>query len=171
MRARPPGRVASLLPPVARGKLAVHSFGRNARLMKGSRRELKVEGAVELPHVIAYLEQLVEGLRSGAAVVRRGEEQVVLGPRGIVGFSLAAVEKGKRQRLSLELSWRKFNAPSADTDLTIGPAPKAEPAASPASLYASGPDLSAYAGGQGEAEEAAGEEAAGEEAAPPEQAS
>jgi amphi-Trp domain-containing protein len=88
--------------------------------MKGSRQGLKVEGAVELPHVISYLEQLVTALKSGAVRVHRGEEQVVLGPRGVVGFSLAASDKGKRQKLTLELSWRKFAAPDPELDLAIG---------------------------------------------------
>lgn len=97
--------------------------------MKHPRQELRVEGAVELPHVISYLEQLVGALRSGMVRVHRGDEQVVLGPRGVIGFSLAAAEKGKRQRLSLELSWRKYDAPDADLDLTIGPAAELPPAA------------------------------------------
>lgn len=100
-----------------------------ATVMKGSRRSLKVEGAVELPHVIAYLEQLVQALKSGAVRVHRGEEQVILGPRGIVGFSLAAADKGKRQKLALELSWRKFSAPDQEIDLAIGPAPEPPPEA------------------------------------------
>lgn len=83
---------------------------------------LTVEGAVELPHVIGYLEALVQALKSGAAKVQRGDEQVVLGPRGVVGFSLAAVDKGKRQKLSLTLSWRKYAAPDEALDLSIGPA-------------------------------------------------
>ncbi|PCC69977.1 amphi-Trp domain-containing protein [Nannocystis exedens] len=96
--------------------------------MKSSRQELKIDGAVEVPHVIAYLEQLVTALKSGAVRVHRGAEQVVLGPRGVVGFSLAASDKGKRQKLSLELSWRKFAAPDADLDLVIGPAAELPPA-------------------------------------------
>lgn len=96
--------------------------------MKGSRQGLKIEGAVELPHVISYLEHLVEALKSGAVRVHRGEDQIVLGPRGVVGFSLAASDKGKRQKLSLELSWRKFNAPDPELDLVIGPAPEPPPA-------------------------------------------
>lgn len=97
--------------------------------MKTSRQELKVEGAVEVPHLIAYLEQLVTALKSGTVRVHRGAEQVVLGPRGVVGFSLEASDKGKRQKLALELSWRKFDAPDADLDLVIGPASELPPAA------------------------------------------
>ncbi|MCY1066791.1 amphi-Trp domain-containing protein [Nannocystis sp. RBIL2] len=95
--------------------------------MKSSRQELQIDGAVEVPYVIAYLEQLVTALKSGSVRVHRGAEQVVLGPRGVVGFSLAASDKGKRQKLTLELSWRKFAAPDADLDLVIGPAAELPP--------------------------------------------
>jgi amphi-Trp domain-containing protein len=90
--------------------------------MKRPRRELKVDGAVELPHVISYLEQLVQALRSGTVRVHRGEDHVVLGPRGVLGFSIAVAEKGKRQKLALELTWRRYDAPDADLDLVIRPA-------------------------------------------------
>ncbi len=91
--------------------------------MKQARNELKVEGAVELPRVVEYLEQLVAALKAGTARVRqaseKGEREIVLGPRGVVGFALTASDKGKRQRLSLDLTWRKFNAPDAELDLHI----------------------------------------------------
>lgn len=109
--------------------------------MKGSRQELKVDGAVELPHAIAYLEQLVQALKSGTAEVRQGDQSIVLGPRGVVGFSLRAVDKGKRQRLALELEWRKFKAPAAELDLAIGAAPEAAPEApapDPTTAYTAG---------------------------------
>lgn len=108
--------------------------------MKASRHELKVDGAVELPQAIAYLEQLVQALRSGTAEVRQGDEAIVLGPRGVVGFALRVTDRGKRQRLELELEWRKFKAPAAELDLTIGaPAePQPEPAADPSATYTAG---------------------------------
>lgn len=109
--------------------------------MKGSRQELKVDGAVELPQAITYLEQLVQALKSGTAEVRQGDHAIVLGPRGVVGFSLRAVDKGKRQRLALELEWRKFKAPAAELDLTVGTAPAPAPEApveDPASAYSAG---------------------------------
>lgn len=108
--------------------------------MKATRQELKVDGAVELPQAIAYLEQLVQALKAGTAEVRQGDHAIVLGPRGVVGFSLRAVDKGKRQRLALELEWRKFKAPAAELDLTIGAAaePQPEPAADPSATYTAG---------------------------------
>lgn len=108
--------------------------------MKSTRQELKVDGAVELPQAIAYLEQLVQALKSGTAEVRQGDHAIVLGPRGVVGFSLRAVDKGKRQRLALELEWRKFKAPAAELDLTIGTSAEPQPAAAedPAAAYTAG---------------------------------
>lgn len=94
--------------------------------MKHARNDLTVEGAVELPHVVEYLEQLVQALKAGTARVRQGDKEVVLGPRGVVGFSLSASDRGKRQRLALELTWRKFNAPDPALDLHISGAPVAD---------------------------------------------
>ena len=78
------------------GRRLLRHFGRGkVRYPRMKRRQaLEVEGAVELPHVIGYLEQLVQALKSGAARVQRGDEQVILGPRGVVGFSLAAEDSG-----------------------------------------------------------------------------
>lgn len=93
--------------------------------MKHARKDLKVEGAVELPHVVAYLEQLVQALKAGTVRIRQEDEEVVLGPRGVVGFSLSARDRGRRQSLALELTWRKFNAPDPALDLHIDASPTA----------------------------------------------
>lgn len=127
------------------------------------KRELKVEGAALVPHVIHYLEGLVAGLRSGTVQVSCGEEQLVLGPRGVVGFSLRASERSKRQKLTLELSWRKLDPPDAAIDLTIGAAPEPEPTESPASLYSGGGKLGSEYTSGGATEEAAAEPEEGAE--------
>lgn len=88
--------------------------------MKFARNDLKVEGAAPVAHVVAYLEQLAQALKAGTAHVRQGDQQIVLGPGDIVGFSLAASDRGKRQSLSLELTWRKRNVPASELDLHIG---------------------------------------------------
>ena len=69
--------------------------------MKHARKDLKVEGAVELPHVVAYLEQLVLALKAGTVRIRQEDEEVVLGPRGVIGFALSARDRGRRQSLAL----------------------------------------------------------------------
>lgn len=69
--------------------------------------DLTVEAAVSVPQVVEYLEQLVTALKSGAVHVRVGEQELVLGPRGVLGLKLHARQRGKRQKLALELTWRK----------------------------------------------------------------
>lgn len=84
---------------------------------------IEVEGATPLPRVLETLEALVAALRTGSVEVRHGEESIVLGPREVLGFELSARSKGKRQRLTLELKWRKYGAADADLDLAIRPGP------------------------------------------------
>ena len=61
---------------------------------------------------------------SGAVHVQVGSHELVLGPRGVLGFQLHARQKGKRQKLALELSWRKkLVAPDERLDISIRPAP------------------------------------------------
>jgi amphi-Trp domain-containing protein len=88
--------------------------------MKFARNDLKVEGAAPVAHVVAYLEQLAQALKAGTAHVRQGDRQIVLGPSDVVGFSLAACDRGKRQSVTLELTWRKRNIPATELDLQIG---------------------------------------------------
>lgn len=107
--------------------MGVRPSGPESQVMKFTRNDLKVEGAAEVAHVVAYLEQLAQALKAGTAHVRRGDQQIVLGPSGVVGFSLAASDRGKRQSLTLELSWRKRSVPATELDLTISS--EASPAA------------------------------------------
>lgn len=87
--------------------------------MKFIRKDLKVEGNAEVAHVVAYLEQLAQALKSGTAQIARADQQIVLGPSAVVGFSLAASDRGKRQSVTLELSWRKRSVPAGELDLRI----------------------------------------------------
>lgn len=92
--------------------------------MKQSHKEVIVEAAVAVPQVVELLEQLVSALKSGAVHVHVGSQELVLGPRGVLGVQLHARQKGKRQKLALELSWRKKRvAPDESLDLSIRPAP------------------------------------------------
>lgn len=92
--------------------------------MKQSRKEVIVQAAIPVPQVVEYLEQLVAALKSGAVHVNAGSQELVLGPRGVLGFELRARQKGKRQKLALELSWRKrLVSPDEGVELSIRPAP------------------------------------------------
>ena len=77
--------------------------------MKQTRRhtDLTVEAALTGPQVAEYLEQLAAALKSGAVHVHAGAHELVLGPRDVLGLKLRARQKAKRQKLVLELTWRK----------------------------------------------------------------
>jgi len=98
--------------------------------MKQSHNEVILESAVPVPQVVEYLEQLVAALKSGAVHVHVGSQEIVLGPRDVLGFELRARQKGKRQKLALELSWRKkLVAPDEGLDLSFRSAPELAPEA------------------------------------------
>ena len=133
--------------------------------MKHARNEVTVEGALELPRVIETLESLIAALKTGAVQVQHDGESIVLGPRGILGFELTASEKGKRQRLALEFTWRKFSAADTEFDLSIKPAPSpalARVISDYASGEAAGDAASANDSEASETSEPAAAESAGE---------
>ncbi|MBA3548063.1 MAG: amphi-Trp domain-containing protein, partial [Nannocystis sp.] len=83
-----------------------------------------MEAAVSVPQVVEYLEQLVAALKSGAVHVHAGGQELVLGPRDVLGLKLRARQKGKRQKLALELTWRKKQlAPETGLGLEFRAAP------------------------------------------------
>jgi amphi-Trp domain-containing protein len=130
--------------------------------MKQSRNKITVEGAAPLPRVLETLEALVAALKTGSAEVRLGDQSIVLGPRDILGFELSARARGKRQRLALELTFRKLGAADADPGLSIRPGP-APTVARAIADYAAAAAAGASTDAEGtETSEAARPESAGE---------
>ena len=93
--------------------------------MKQVRKDLTVEGAATVPQVVEYLEELAQALRSGAVHLRHGDQELVLGPRGVVGFEVRARQRGKRQRLALEIRWRRKLLVPEPLELRFAGAPAA----------------------------------------------
>jgi amphi-Trp domain-containing protein len=71
------------------------------------KREVSMEGFMELKDAIAYLENALKGLKDGKVVIQKGEEVVELVPEKNVYFSLNAKVKKEKERLSMELFWGK----------------------------------------------------------------
>ena len=135
--------------------------------MKQSRNEVILEAAVPVPQVVEYLEQLVAALKSGAVHVHVGSQEIVLGPRGVLGFEMRARQKGKRQKLALELSWRKkLVAPDEGLDLSFRSAP-AEVAPEAIEVVDLDAAEAASAGAAADASSAKGEAHEGEAASSP----
>ena len=95
--------------------------------MKQARKDLTVEGAATVSQVAEYLEQLAQALRTGAVHVQHGDQELVLGPRGVLGLEVRARQRGKRQRLALELTWRrKLLVPDLASALRFAAGPASE---------------------------------------------
>lgn len=99
--------------------------------MKQARNKITIEGAAPLSRVLETLEALVAALKTGSAELRLGDQSVVLGPRDILDFELSARARGKRQRLNLELTFRKLGIADPDPGLSIRPGPVARAATDP----------------------------------------
>jgi len=137
--------------------------------MKHARnKDLTVEATASVPQVVEYLEQLAAALKSGAVHMHIGGQELVLGPRGVLGLKLRARQRGKRQKLALELAWRKkLVSPDQDLGLRFAPAP-AEPAPEAIEVVGDAEDAEVSAGDAADATEdaARGEAHEGELAAP-----
>lgn len=97
--------------------------------MKQARKDLTVDGAATVSQVAEYLEQLAQALRAGAVHVQHGDQELVLGPRGVLGLEVRARQRGKRQRLALELTWRrKLLVPDLASALRFAAGPASEAA-------------------------------------------
>lgn len=80
------------------------------------KRKLSFESFLGRDEAVAYFEQVLAGLSDGSVELRQGENGLSLSPGAEVGFELVASQKGKKEKLSIEFSWR---AEKGDADLSI----------------------------------------------------
>jgi amphi-Trp domain-containing protein len=57
--------------------------------------------------VIAYLEQLLDGLKSGTVYVQQGNEYVALSPANPIKIAVSASQKEGKEKISFEMTWGK----------------------------------------------------------------
>lgn len=100
----------------------------------------KLDVTMTLPYMeaVAYLEDMLESLKSGKVVVQKGTEFVSMIPGDQVTMELGAKSKKGKQKFSFEMSWTE----SGEGDLVISgkepvfAAPAAEAAPEPAEAEA-----------------------------------
>lgn len=85
-----------------------------------SKNKLEIEGIMERSQVIAYLENLVEGLKAGSVHIQAGHETAVLTPPNIVDFEMEVGQKKEKSKISLEISWRTDGKGAIGNQITIG---------------------------------------------------
>ena len=73
---------------------------------KRGKQEVTYRGSTTTGEVAAYLQALVDGLKSGTICVQRGEDHLSLRPAGELELEVSARRKGRRESFRLALSWR-----------------------------------------------------------------
>ncbi|WP_018123481.1 amphi-Trp domain-containing protein [Desulfovibrio oxyclinae] len=67
--------------------------------------KVKIKQVLSREEVVTYLEDLLDGLKSGSIVVSRDDEQVALEPAERMNVEVEAKVKKDKRKFSLELSW------------------------------------------------------------------
>ncbi len=91
-------------------------------------KELSFEATMELGDALAYLNQMASSLKDGKLVIEQaGADFVVLEPAELVQMEVAASSKKDKEKIGIELSWKKILPIDSGADLKIS---SIEPAAS-----------------------------------------
>ncbi len=72
-----------------------------------SKKEVSMEGMMELSAAVSYLEGLVKSLKEGKVVVQKGDEFVELTPEKNVYLEIEAKQKKEKEKITVELFWGK----------------------------------------------------------------
>jgi amphi-Trp domain-containing protein len=69
------------------------------------KKEMKTKMTVDLDKAIAYIECLLDGLKSGTLVVEHDEGKMTLHPEKVVKLEIETEEKDGNQELEIEMKW------------------------------------------------------------------
>ncbi|MBD3403163.1 amphi-Trp domain-containing protein [candidate division GN15 bacterium] len=70
-----------------------------------SKKEVSFKGRLEQQQVMAYLNELVTGLKTGTVYVQNGDGYVSLSPGRLINIEIEAVEKKDKEKLVIEMTW------------------------------------------------------------------
>lgn len=84
-----------------------------------SKREISFKGRIAQAKAIAYIEELLNGLKNDALYVQNDDEYVALKPTDDVLFEVEASQKKGKERLSIELTWTQPEPMEEETGLRI----------------------------------------------------
>lgn len=107
-----------------------------------SKKEAKLKGVMSIDQVVTYLENLVNSLKEGKICVRQGEQFVTLCPDQMVDVEVKATAKKGKEKIALELSWRREALQEETPEMSIS----SEEPAQPEQADENGPSLPAVSG-------------------------
>lgn len=67
--------------------------------------EVEVETGMDLAQAIAYLEEIVAGLKSGRLSVENDGDGVILSPQRTVKVAVEAKQKKEKESVAIKISW------------------------------------------------------------------
>ncbi|MBN1234215.1 MAG: amphi-Trp domain-containing protein [Candidatus Coatesbacteria bacterium] len=74
---------------------------------KMGKKEVELEGKVDLKQAISFMEGLLTGLKEGTICLEKGDNTIVLKPINEVFIEIKAIQKKDKEKLSFELCWVK----------------------------------------------------------------
>ncbi len=72
-----------------------------------SKKEIEIEGKVDISQVTSFIEGLLKGLGSGTICLEKGNEKLVLNPMQEIEIEIKGSQKKDKEKISFELSWSK----------------------------------------------------------------
>jgi len=69
--------------------------------------KVKLEGVMELREAIARIDAMSAGMKTGEVSLGDEKETLVLRPARVVAVELKAGQKKDKEKISLEISWKK----------------------------------------------------------------
>ncbi|MBN1150204.1 amphi-Trp domain-containing protein [candidate division WOR-3 bacterium] len=79
-----------------------------------SKKEIKIKTRGEIQNVLEHLESLVNSLKSGKVIIEKNGEIITLVPEGTVSFELEAELKKDKEKIELEIEWKKDGIAEAE---------------------------------------------------------
>ena len=80
------------------------------------KKEIKMEGGMDTAKVVEYLTRLASSIESGTVQLEKGNEIIVLHPTDSLKFEVEAVQKKDKEKIAIEVSWKRSDASSPKSD-------------------------------------------------------
>ncbi len=84
-----------------------------------TKKDVAMKGIVTNQQAVTYLQDIVSSFKSGIICVQHGEEFVTLKPEDMVFLEIEAEQKKDKERIIIELSWKKGDVLNEGIDLKI----------------------------------------------------
>ena len=93
-----------------------------------SKKEVSFKGRLEQQQAMAYLNELVTGLKTGTVYVQNGDGYVSLSPGKLINIEIEAVEKKDKEKLVIEMTWGRDEEVAEDAPLAATVHGRGQPA-------------------------------------------